>query len=207
MSTANLEESSNEVKSIISNYEVGRIASQRLESLVTTEYGRLYSLAQKLLTDPKAYGLATEGDAYRMFMQITLVGETAWMEENFGSDPKAKTKVGRFKYRSYLPKAYGSAKSVIANALKVGVVDPFEHIGKTALEGRIKGAKVKQTEDTDPIQVCWRKIARQGDELLAAHRAWRSLRDSGVEIDASRLATFDAIMSGLRAELSKEFDS
>jgi len=62
--------------------------------------------------------------------------EDEFMQINYASDAKARhvggKKAGQWKYRSYLPQSYNSAKSALHKALEAGI-DPTG-LGKTALD-------------------------------------------------------------------------
>jgi len=75
-------------------------------------------------------------------------GEDEFMEANYLKDPNAKHTAGKrkgeWKYRTYLPGSYNTAKSALNNALEAGV-DPAG-VGKTALEKATR--KVTQVQRT-----------------------------------------------------------
>jgi len=84
------------------------------------------------------------------FLQKCREAEDEFMEVNYGNDPEAKhdkgKRKGEWKYRSYLPQAYNTAKSALKNALEAGV-DP-SGFGKTELEKETrKVTTVKKTPD------------------------------------------------------------
>lgn len=63
-------------------------------------------------------------------------GETEFMEVNYSTDPDAKhtngKRNGQWKFRTYLPKSYSSAKCEIGKALEAGV--DVAGLGKTAIK-------------------------------------------------------------------------
>lgn len=78
-------------------------------------------------------------------------GEVQFCEQEYASDPNARKKsTGEWKFRTLLPQAYTSAKSVIGTALDhcIPLVDENGNpMGKSALQNRIKASK---DEASDP---------------------------------------------------------
>ena len=100
----------------------------------------------------------------------TQTAEDAYMSAFHAEDEAARKKDGSWKYRTYLPAAYSTAKSVIGNALDNGVplIVGGEARGKTALEKATKEAKALDHADKTP----W-------DEVYTAHnvvlKVWKDL--------------------------------
>lgn len=80
------------------------------------------------------------------------VFEDEYMEQEFGDEPAAKKKNGEWKYRTYLPQAYTSAKAVICTAFDLGV-DMFDEdgdgLGKSAIQKATKEAKASTDSKSD----------------------------------------------------------
>jgi hypothetical protein len=109
-------------------------------------YGRLNESAsltyQAFRGDPDGAFATFEADCRR--------AEDDFMETNYAGDPNAKhdkgKRAGEWKYRSYLPGAYSTAKTELSKALQVGV-DP-KGLGKTEIA---KQRKAKTTTPSTPI--------------------------------------------------------
>lgn len=103
---------------------------------------------KKLFDEAKSYSWTRDDFAARL-----LISEHEFMEENYSDTEAAKTKSGKWKYRSYLPAAYSSAKSVILTAIERGTipVGSADHIGKTELQRR--NAAATPTSKNDLVRV------------------------------------------------------
>lgn len=105
----------------------------------------------------QAYGkLASEAVANDVFtkehwQEYCRAGEDLYMESYHKDNPDAKKKDGSWKYRSYLPAAYNTAKSVIGNALEhnIPLSSGGEMKGKSALEKEIREAKTSSKDWAD----------------------------------------------------------
>ena len=155
MSTDTLTEMVPIVQDVIKTYQVGREFHQKLSDQMIGEYNRLQEVAINI---SKYYGTDIRNggtyDTVDIFDDVTLSAETLWMDENHGSDPKAKKKNGQYKSRVYLPTAYSSAKSVVRRGLQYGTIlkrnpETGLPLGKTALEAANKEAERSKalTED------------------------------------------------------------
>jgi len=84
-----------------------------------------------------------------MFLDHVEDGEREYMESYLADDEAAKKKDGSWKYRSYLPKAYNTGKSVLKNALECGIpiMQDGEVVGKSALEKQIKAEREEGEEE------------------------------------------------------------
>lgn len=104
-------------------------------------------------------------------------GEDRYMEEFCSDVPEAKKKGGGWKYRSYLPGAYSSAKSVLSNALEAGVSLTDEEgkvKGKTALEKETKTLKGESAPELPPFEIAisyLNKLANVWNSLDSDERA------------------------------------
>lgn len=77
--------------------------------------------------------------------------EEKFMETFFSEEPTAKTNSGKWKFRTFMPKAYPSAKSTIGSALEVGISLLDENnnpVPKSIIAKQIKLAKSDSTEKT-----------------------------------------------------------
>lgn len=106
--------------------------------------------------------------------------EDRWMEDNFGSDPDAKHKGGKvragtWKYRSYMPNPYTSAKSVLGSCLDKGI--DVTGRGKSELQGMLTGKDGKDTESTatvssnlDKFKKSWLKCGTYYSSMTSEER-------------------------------------
>ncbi len=83
-----------------------------------------------------------------IFEDVMLVGEVGYMEKYHGKTKEAKfaggSKKGEWKFRSYLPGAYRTAKSVAANCLEEGVSmvgSNEETVGKSDCEAKYRASQ------------------------------------------------------------------
>jgi len=137
MRVAVTDEQIGSVVEVIHNYKVVDVYEGKIKEAKDSEYGKLYNFAQQL---EKSTDCSNRGMHLARFDYATTSAETKWMVDNV--DPKVgRTKSGKWKFRTYLPKGYSSAKSVLRNAIDLGVLPSDEKIGKTALERRVKEAK------------------------------------------------------------------
>ena len=84
------------------------------------------------------------------FLSELRPDEDRWMEDNFGSEPKARHS-GRgkrhgWKYRTYMPGKYWNARTIIANAIDRGI--DVTGKGKSELQNEISGKTDSSTETT-----------------------------------------------------------
>lgn len=114
---------STSVKETIVRYVVSEKSSE-------TAFGDLRSLA----VDAQIEGIETKEDFYKFLRD----GEDEFMSEYYGDDPAAVKKDGSWKYRTYLPGKYSSAKSVLGKAFDNRVA--FGGIGKTEIEKLCRSA-------------------------------------------------------------------
>jgi len=125
------------IEDIIQSFEVARGFYQKLENHTKTEWERLYKIGQFCVGSH-----SNLPDSLEAFDSVTRFGETKWMEKHFSDDENAKKKrSGEWKYRTYLPKAYSSAKSVVRNAIESVVLSTEEVVPKTETEKRIREAR------------------------------------------------------------------
>lgn len=123
----------------ISKYAVSGVASDEA-------YADLRGVAEE------AYRVWTGEDArVNEFNAVTQRGEDEFMECNYNDQPKAKHTTGKrkgeWKYRTYLPKSYSSAKSSLRKALEAGI-DPTGQ-GKSAVEKATKKTAVTAMSPED----------------------------------------------------------
>jgi len=179
------------IEDIIQSFEVARGFYQKLENHTKTEWERLYKIGQFCVGSH-----SNLPDSLEAFDSVTRFGETKWMEKHFSDDENAKKKrSGEWKYRTYLPKAYSSAKSVVRNAIESVVLSTAEVVPKTETEKRIREAR---EVSKDPITK--REIAFKE----AITKAWSSLVDLQTEVFSSMSAedakiymeSFDAMHRG-----------
>jgi len=89
-------------------------------------------------------------EAVADFEKDCRAAEDEFMAVNYGSDPAAKhgagPKVGEWKYRTYLPRAYSTAKSALAKALAADI-DPAGK-GKTELD-KVRAEKTSKSRSPD----------------------------------------------------------
>ena len=94
------------------------------------------------------------------------VGETDFMEKFHHNTDGARKKDGSWKFRTYLPAAYSSAKSVLGSALDAGIpiLDSEGKVkGKSALQKSIKTHKDTTTEEksnVDKAQIMLRSVIK-----------------------------------------------
>jgi len=98
---------------------------------------------------------AVEADCYSKdtWILYTQPAEDEYMTR-FHNEPESRKKDGTWKYRTYLPAAYSSAKSVIGSALDLNLPLLGENgkpVGKSALQSSIKGAKDGTTEEKSRV--------------------------------------------------------
>ncbi len=95
-----------------------------------------------------AIGYGNDRMGWELFIRIH---EDSWMEsKNFGSE--AKKKDGTWKYRTYLPMAWSSAKSVLGNAL-ANDIDITGDISKSEIERKLREHKrALQPEKSDIVK-------------------------------------------------------
>jgi len=101
-------------------------------------------------------------------------GEIEFMEQHYGDDPDAKftggVKKGTWKFRSYLPKAYTSAKGTLAKAMEVGV-DMLDGngmpLGKSALQKAINSVPVPSIT-TDAWDVAVKELVKVFNDTIPA---------------------------------------
>ena len=84
------------------------------------------------------------------FETMCLVGESAYMEQYHKDNPKATNAKGMWNFRTFLPPAYRTAKSVAANCLEQGV--DMTGKGKTACEQEYKAKTAEKQEPKTPHQ-------------------------------------------------------
>ena len=88
-----------------------------------------------------------------------LPSESEYMQRFHNIEDAKKKSSGDWKFRTYLPKAYTSAKSVLGTALDLGIpiIDSNGMVvGKSALQASIKEAKDgDKDEKTIPEKVDW----------------------------------------------------
>ena len=126
------------------------------EKVMSTLYDSIVQYAVAEESNGQAYNKILAGvveagvDSKEGMLQHCMVAEDEYMEEFYGDVSDAKKKNGDWKYRTYLPAAYSTAKSVIGNALDHGVplVVDGEYRGKTALEAAIKASKEAVLDET-----------------------------------------------------------
>ena len=96
------------------------------------------------------------------------IDEDKWMEDYHGSDPEAKhtggkIRAGTWKYRTYLPNPYTSAKSILGTCLDKGI--SVEGKTKKELQDAINGKVPGSTElapdsNVNKFERSWRKCQR-----------------------------------------------
>lgn len=185
------------VEDIIGSFEVARSFHNKLEQHTKTEYGRLYSVAQwciKLCNIPDQ----DEPTAQEMFDNVTTIGENKWFEKNFSDDPDAKKKNGSWKARTYLPKSYSSAKSVIRKGLGLGTVNEDAVIGKTELESLNREASKSPLA---PFEVRIKKLQEYTASMVVALRQAEAAVTDGTITDESEKAQVYAAISAARMTL------
>jgi len=105
-----------------------------------------------------------------MFLDFVEDGEREYMDAYHADNEDAKKKDGTYKYRTYLPKAYNTGKSVLKNALECGIpiMVEGEIVGKSALEKQIKESREGDSEektDYDKALVVVETLAKIYDKL------------------------------------------
>lgn len=118
-------------------------------SVKTIDYAAGTDAGKNLVFNELRDFAATKADVEDFLISIKEF-EDEWMTANFASDPNAKTKGGKWKYRTYLPKAYSSAKSVVSSALKLNI--DIRDKGKTELQNKIKDVKSGYSDPISPEQ-------------------------------------------------------
>ena len=123
--------------------------------------------AYKSLADTVVQGNIHTPD---MFLDFVEDGEREYMESYHADNPDAKKKDGTYKYRTYLPKAYNTGKSVLKNALECGIpiMVEGEIVGKSALEKQIKESREGDSEeksDYDKAVIVVGTLAKLYDKL------------------------------------------
>ena len=113
-------------------------------------------------SDTQAYGVLIDaarfGDSVsdkESFNYLCKLGETDYMERFHHNTEGAKKKSGEWKFRTFLPPAYSSAKSVIGTALELHIplVDEnYNNMGKSALQRAIKEAKKETKTELEKAQ-------------------------------------------------------
>jgi len=96
------------------------------------------------------------------------IDEDKWMEDYHGSDPEAKhtggkIRAGTWKYRTYLPNPYTSAKSILGTCLDKGI--SVEDKTKKELQDTINGKVPGSTElapdsNVEKFKRSWKKCVR-----------------------------------------------
>lgn len=91
-------------------------------------------------------------EQYDVFMGKCRDGEDEFMQINYGNDPDAKhtsgKRNGQWKYRTYLPKGYNTAKLELGKALEAGTA--VTGLGKTA----INKARTETTKRERTVEEC-----------------------------------------------------
>lgn len=91
----------------------------------------------------EAEGFQQENKTLDQWLTQCEVDESNFMEEHYGKDPKAKFKgSGKWKYRTYLPRAYYTSKKAVENAWRGNI--ELSNKGKTALEKESAKANRKE---------------------------------------------------------------
>ena len=113
-------------------------------------------------SDTQAYGVLVDaarfGDSVsdkESFNFLCGLGETDYMERFHHNSEGAKKKSGEWKFRTFLPASYSSAKSVIGSALELGIPLADENgkpKGKSALQRAIKEAKDDSKEEKTDLE-------------------------------------------------------
>lgn len=135
--------------------------------------------AYKGLRDTASHVFDTEVPQNRVpaFDLFTGEAETEFMELNYSQDDKAMhrkgSRAGQWKYRTYLPKGYSSAKSGLRKALGEGINPAGK--GKTELEKERKALAPKKAVDSqDAAAKNWAEFLAHYDKLPDEVRAqWR----------------------------------
>jgi len=106
------------------------------------------------------------------------IDEDKWMEDQYGSDPDAKHKggairKGTWKYRTYLPNPYSSAKSILGTCLDKGI--SVEGRTKKELQDAINGKVPGSTElapdsNVNKFERSWRKCKRYYESLTEGEK-------------------------------------
>jgi hypothetical protein len=113
-------------------------------------------------SDTQAYGVLVDaarfGDSVsdkESFNFLCELGETDYMERFHHNTEGAKKKSGVWKFRTFLPASYSSAKSVIGTALELGIPLADENgkpLGKSALQRAIKDTKDDSKEEKTELE-------------------------------------------------------
>ena len=140
-----------------------------------------------LLRD-EAKDIQRNGGSRASWTKQLEIDENAFMEENFASDPKAKFKrTGKWKYRTYLPRAYYTAKSALITAWVYGInLDQ----GKTALEKAV--AQIKRGASTAAPSSAPKVRAMSYDARMG-----RAIRDLDSCFDVKKDHTIDVVKAWL----------
>jgi hypothetical protein len=96
------------------------------------------------------------------FYEWLNIGEVQYMEKYYANETNAKTRKGKWKFRTYLPKAYISAKSTIGSALEHGLQVEAAMFPKTELAKRVKKQKAIHQGTTS-----WDKVLYHGGKLTS----------------------------------------
>jgi hypothetical protein len=135
---------------------------------------------------------AVEADCYSKdtWILYTQPAEDEYMTR-FHNEPESRKKDGTWKYRTYLPSAYSSAKSVIGSALDLNlplIGENGKPMGKSALQNAIKSGKEGTTEEktrVDKVNIMLdsiKKLAQNADSGERLSILW-ALHAAHVEVE------------------------
>ena len=112
------------------------VLSEEGGAIVKDAEGRAYN-ALRSIQEQNRFILSTEYEA------VLRPDEDRWMEERFSSTPEAKHsgkgKRHGWKYRTYMPKKYWNARTLICRAIDKGV--DITGMGKSELQNVLSGKK------------------------------------------------------------------
>lgn len=100
-------------------------------------------------------------------------GETEFMTVNYGNNADAVhtrgKRKGEWKYRSYLPRSYSTAKSALKKGLEAG--QDVAGVGKTELEKKTRAATVQRKSPTELVADAIATLFWRLDKLEGVEKA------------------------------------
>lgn len=158
----------------INKYAVGSKANEEA-------YADLRATASACYVADHSY---SEGPAQDLFTEATNAAEIEFMDLNYSNDPDAVhtkgARKGTYKFRTYLPRAYSTARSTLSKALGAGI-DPSD-MGKTALEKKYKELTATTKSPETLVQEALATLLNRIDQLPAADRE-AAVRDTATVLD------------------------
>lgn len=131
-----------------------------------------YSELRDVAVEAQAASYLTE-EVVSAFLRDADVGEAEFMTVNYGDVPEAVhqrgARKGAWKYRSYLPRSYSTAKSALKKGLEAG--QDVTDIGKTELEKKTRAATVQHKSPTELVADAIATLFKRVDKLEGVEKA------------------------------------